>query len=119
MFQNFRKSPPKIKTAPAPAKRAAQSVPAFLQSIVLTVAETWETPSPDQYDHARHGYVEHLQQPFLKLEKARQLKTVLAMHKVERMIELAPDFFEKALSRSAFETGYFIERGNDDDEKNS
>ena len=35
---------------------------------------------------------------------------------VEWMIEIAPDFFEKALRRSAFETGHFIQ-GDDDDGK--
>ena len=114
-----RRNKSKIKAGPAPTNSNVQSVPVYLQSILLTVAETWETPSPDQYDHARQGYIEHLQQPFLKLEKIRQIKTVLVTHKMERMIELAPDFFEKALSRSAFETGYFIERGKSDDEKNT
>jgi len=104
-----RRNKSKFKTAPAPSKRAAQSTPAYLNPIVLTVEETWETPDADQYDYARESYVEHLQKPFLKLETDRRLKTVLVTHKVERMIELAPDFFEKALSRSAFETGYFIE----------
>ncbi len=91
-----------------PTSAAAQSLPDYLRPIVLTVGETWEIPDADQYDYAREGYVEQLQKPFLKLEKDRRLKTVLVTHKVERMIELAPEFFEKALSRSNFETGYFI-----------
>ena len=115
----FQKKKTKIKAASAPKFSNAQSIPAYLQSIILTVAESWNAPDPGQYDHARQGYIEHLQQPFLKLEKIRQVKTVLVTHKVERMIELAPEYFEKALGRSAFETGYFIERGKSDDEKNT
>ena len=101
----------KPETATVSATIAAQTIPAYLLPIVLTVEDTWEAPDADQYDHAREGYLEHLQQPFLELEKDRQALAVLVTHKVEQMIELAPDFFEKALSRSAFETGYFIERG--------
>lgn len=112
-----RRNKSKAKAAPASIIDATQSVPAYLQSIVLSVAETWHSPDPNQYDHARQGFVDHLQNPFLKLEKSRQLKTVLVTHKVERMIELAPNFFERALSRSAFETGYFIEKGKNDAKK--
>ena len=103
----------------APVSNAVQSLAAYLKPIVLTVEETWEIPDADQYDYAREGYVEYLQQPFIKLEKERRLKTVLVTHKVERMIELAPEFFEKALSRSAFETGYFIEGGKNNASQNT
>ncbi len=108
----------KPEAAPIPVSTVTQSVPTYLKPIVLAVEEAWEAPDADQYDHARAGYLEHLQQPFLELEKDRQALAVLVTHKVEQMIELAPDFFEKALSRSAFETGYFIERGESNVRKN-
>ncbi len=111
-----RKKPPKIETASALINSAAKLLPDYLQEVVRTVEVNWEEPDSDQYDHAYQGYLEEQQTPFLKLELIRAQKVARAKHIAERMIEIAPEYFEKALSRSAFETGYFIEKGKTDDQ---
>ena len=107
----------KFKAAPAPSKRAAQSVPHYLKLIVRTVEELWEKPDPNQYDGAYQDYLIDLQKPIEEIETAIEEKTVLFRCTVERMVEIAPDLFEKALGRSAFETDYFIDKNKENDEE--
>ena len=112
----FRRKKAALEAAPAPVSRGAQSVPLYIEPVVLTVEETWEEPDPDQYDHAYQGYLDDLQKPIESIETAIEEKAAVFRCTVERMVEIAPDFFEKALARSAFETGYFIDTDKDHDQ---
>ncbi len=106
---------PKTQTAPALSKSPVQTVRSYIKPLVLTVEETWEAPDSDQYDHAYQGYLEELHRPIDAIEQEIQQKLAAFRCKVEQMVEIAPDLFDKALSRSAFETGYLIERGGTHD----
>ena len=98
---------------PVPLRHRGDEIPAYLKPLVLTVEEDWEAPDPAQFQNALQAYVEDLLEPLDGMERALDEKRVLFRCKVERMMELAPEFFEKALARSAFEAGIFIENGGE------
>lgn len=111
-----RKKTVPVDAPPAQVTRASKEVPAYLQPLVATVEETWEAPDPAQFESSLDGFTEELLRPLSEEELRIAEERALFRSTVERMIEIAPDFFEKALRRSAFETGYFIQ-GDDDDGK--
>ena len=55
----------KSGNATASMSDTVQPYPDYLKPIILSVSDSWELPDADQYDYAREGYVEHLQQPFI------------------------------------------------------
>lgn len=115
----LKRPPAQIQAPSAPVQRASQEVPSHLKPLVLTVEETWEAPDPAQYENALQDHMAALLEPLDEQERSIEEKRVLFRRTVERMVEIAPDLFEKALARSAFETGYFIGGGNDGPDKTS
>ncbi len=101
-----------IEAAPVPIPRAADGVAAYLVPLVKTVKEDWETPDAEQYDHAYRRYLEEILEPIEDMQDALDEKQLLFSLKLQRMIEIAPDLFDKALRRHSLETGYFIERND-------
>ena len=111
MLRNFPKPRPKNEALPIHSERASDGAADYLQPIVRAIEETWEAPDPDQFDHAYQGYLEALFAPIELLESEHAEQTDLFRFQLQRMIEIAPDLFEKALRRSAYETGYLIDKG--------
>ncbi len=107
----FRKKKPKIQAFSASVK----SYPGSSRPLVQTVIENWEAPASEQYDHAFEEYLANLAEPTFELVKARRAKTVLLVHTIERMRELAPDFYEQAISHAGLNQQNLIERRSDDD----
>ena len=114
MFNPFNKSKPDIQAAPFPVVTAAQSAPDYLRSIVEAVEDGWELPASEQYDHAFHFYMADLLRPIEAMEEDFADKQLLLRSHVQRMVEIAPDLFDKALRRTPFESGYLIEGDNQD-----
>lgn len=111
MIKRFLKQRRKTEALPVQRKQASDGAPDYLQPIVRTVEESWEAPDPDQFDNAYQGYLEELLPPVDQLEGELAEKTDQFRFQMQRMIEIAPDLFEKALRRSAYETGHLIEKG--------
>lgn len=105
----FGRKKTEIEAAPVPVVRASRGAPTYLTSLVKTVEESWEIPDAGQYDHAYQGYLGEILEPIEDMQGALDEKHLLFRLKLQRMIEIAPDLFEKALRRHALETGYFIE----------
>ncbi len=103
-----------VLAPPARLKRASNDAPAYLQALVRAVEESWEAPDAAQYENCFDHYVEALLEPLTEEHLSIEETLALFRSKVERMIEIAPDLFEKALRRSPLETGYFIDGGDDD-----
>ena len=110
----FRNREVSFEAPPAPDRRNAHDVSEWLRPLVMTVEQGWEAPDADQYDHAFQGYLETILDPIAELESALEEKQLVFRLKLQRMIEIAPDLFDRALRRSAFEAGYFIEKGKND-----
>lgn len=110
----FRNREVSFEAQPAPDRRIARDVSEWLRPLVMAVEQGWEAPDADQYDHAFQGYLDTILDPIAELEAALEEKQLVFRLKLQRMIEIAPDLFDRALRRSAFEAGYFIEKGNDD-----
>jgi len=108
----FRNKTPRIQASTP----AVKPQPNFLRPLVRTVLENWETPAPEQYGHGFEEYLESIKQPIGALEKEKRTKTVLLIHTVERMMELAPDFYERAISRAGLDQQKLIEWRSDNDE---
>jgi hypothetical protein len=109
MFNPFKKSKPEIQAPPLPVVSATQNAPDYLQPIVEVVEENWELPASDQFDHAFNLFVEELLRPIEMMEDDFADRQLVLQGHVQRMVEIAPDLFDKAMRRTPFESGYFIE----------
>ena len=107
----FRKKAPKIQALTP----AVEPYPNHLKPLVRSVIENWEVPAHEQYDHALEEYLAGLKRPNLALEKEKRGKTVRLIHTVERMMELAPDFYERAISHVGLDQQHLIEWRSDDE----
>lgn len=114
-MQVFRwKRKAKIKAAPIAALRRGQVLPEYLKSLVATVEEDWELPDPAQYQNCLEQYLDDILLPLSEMEEALDDKRIQFRIKVQRMREIAPDLFEKALRRTAFEAGYLLREDEHD-----
>jgi hypothetical protein len=114
-----------FKRKPAPATplaaplfaqaSATPTAPAYLKPIVATVEENWEAPDAAQYQHSFDGYIHETLLPIAELEDELEAQRLQFRLKVERMIEIAPDLFDKALRKSGLEVGYLIGEPRDAD----
>ena len=82
---------------------------------MATVEENWEAPDAAQYQHSFDGYLHDLLTPIAGLEDELEAKRLQFRLKVERMIEIAPDLFDKALRKSGLEVGYLVGEPRDAD----
>lgn len=94
--------------------KASKTTPSYLTPLTATVAENWEAPDAAQYQHSFDGYLQELLLPIAGLEDDLEAQQLQFRLKVERMIEIAPDLFDKALRKSGLETGYLIKEPRDD-----
>ena len=108
------KSKPEIQAPPLAVASASQSAPDYLMPIVEVVEESWELPCADQFDHAFRLYVEALLRPIETMDDEFADQQLVLFGHVQRMVEIAPDLFDKAMRRTPFETGYFIESEKQD-----
>lgn len=114
LFQ--RKPPPTPVSAPLFAQPTAKdTAPSYLKTLVATVEETWEAPDAAQYQHSFDGYLQETLLPIAQLEDELEAQRLQFRLKVERMIEIAPDLFDKALRKSGLEVGYFVREPRDAD----
>ena len=111
-----RKPPPTPLAAPLLTQpTATQAAPAYLKPLVATVEEAWEAPDAAQYQHSFNGYIHETLLPIAELEDALEAQRLQFRLKVERMIEIAPDLFDKALRKSGLEVGYLMGEPRDAD----
>ncbi|MEM6914118.1 MAG: hypothetical protein AAF511_09085 [Pseudomonadota bacterium] len=111
-----RNPPPTPVSAPLFVQpTATENAPAYLKTIVGTVEETWEAPDAAQYQHSFDGYIQDTLLPIAQLEDELEAQRLQFRLKVERMIEIAPDLFDKALRKSGLEVGYFVGEPRDAD----
>ena len=113
----FRKRPHNaldIKSPSALNRKAQQLTLTCFRPLVATVESDWEAPAPEHYETAYQAFVEELLEPLDELNQSIDEKRTLMRTRIERMIEIAPDLFEKALERSGLERQYLVERGQDD-----
>ncbi|WP_316861071.1 hypothetical protein [uncultured Cohaesibacter sp.] len=94
---------------PAPVIKASQEVPDYLGDIVAQVEEHWESVDPEQFDHALEAFNEANFIPLEMLETDLEKQGLELRNVLQRMIEVAPDFFDKALRRSGWESGYLLD----------
>lgn len=112
MFNPFKKSKPDLQASPFPIRSAAQSAQDCLLPIVEVVEENWELPASEQFDHAFHFFMVESLRPIEAMEEDFADKKLLLRSRVQRMVEIAPDLFDKALRRTPYESGYLIEGGS-------
>lgn len=112
MFNPFKKSKPELQASPFPITSAAQGAQDYLQPIVEVVEENWELPASEQFDHAFHFFMVESLRPIEAMEEDFANKQLLLRSHVQRMVEIAPDLFDKALRRTPYESGYLIEGGS-------
>lgn len=93
--------------------KASATAPSYLAPLTETVEESWEAPDAAQYQHSFDDYLHELLAPIAELEDALEQQRLQFHLKVERMMEIAPDLFEKALRKSGLETGYLIKEPRD------
>jgi hypothetical protein len=108
------KKPASIEAAPFARPSATETAPVYLKPIVSTVQETWEEPDAAQYQHSFDGYIHDILTPIATLEDDLEAQRLQLRLKIERMMEIAPDLFEKALRKSGLETDYLLEGPRDD-----
>ncbi|MFN3226828.1 MAG: hypothetical protein ACE360_11335 [Hyphomicrobiales bacterium] len=120
MFPNpFALIPKPVKRTPIEAPvvfepKAAKSAPNYLTAIVSNVEENWEQPDPAQYQYGFEGYIQDILGPIAELEDELEQQQLQLRLKIERMMEIAPDLFDKALRKSGLEIRYFIGEPRDD-----
>lgn len=112
MFNPFRKSKPDLQPSPFSITRAVQETQDYLHPIIEVVEENWELPASEQFDHAFHFFMVESLQPIEAMEEDFADKKLLLRSHVQRMVEIAPDLFDKALRRTPYESGYLIEGGS-------
>lgn len=105
----------RLDAQPFPQPSASQTVPHYLKPIVATVEENWEAPDAAQYQHSFDGYLHDLLMPIAGLEDELEAKRLQFRLKVERMIEIAPDLFDKALRKNGLHVGYLVGEPRDAD----
>ena len=114
----FKRKPPVALPLAAPPftpPTATDTAPADLKPIVATVEEGWEAPDAAQYQHSFDGYIHDTLLPIAALEDELEAQRLQFRLKVERMIEIAPDLFDKALRKSGLEVGYLVGEPRDAD----
>lgn len=112
----FEKLRSDANTAPraVPAKGIAGTASDHLAQLIDQFEESWEAPAGEQFEHVFQAYTEELLAPVAALDDELAEKKVELRGHVQRMVELAPDLFDKAMRRTPYRTGFFIEQENDD-----
>ena len=105
---HFKKKIHTVEAPVVPQDRSSDAASPYLKPLVAWVEEHWEVPPAEQYEHSYQGYLEEITDPIEGLEDRLEEKELLLRLKVQRMIEIAPDLFEKALRCNGVETQYFI-----------
>ena len=65
-----------------------------------------ECPAAHEYASAREEYARAIEEPFLQINEQREIKRAQLLDKAEELAALAPDFVERSLRQSPFETRY-------------
>jgi hypothetical protein len=89
--------------------REKEDCPEWLEAIIDDVRD-WEVPDSDQLAHAFDGYMASLSAPIEALEQEQQERILRGRQLIQRLSEIAPDLFEKALQRYPMDTGYYLEK---------
>lgn len=103
-----------VDAAPKPVRLKDAIKADYLVRLTQPFEESWEAPASEQFEHAFQAYVDDLLAPAEALDDELAEKKVLLRGHVQRMVEIAPDLFDKAMRRTPFETGFFIEQENGD-----
>ncbi len=73
---------------------------------ILEDVKRLELPDHDQLDHAFQGYLDELHAPFEAHDEAIETLVLEAREIVQRVLEIAPDLFDKAMRRSPLDNAY-------------
>ena len=84
--------------------------PDWLEAVIQDV-RNWEVPDIDQLDHAFDGFLEAQSAPIEEIDRQQLERILRGRELVQRLLEIAPDLFEKALQRYPLDTGYYLDGG--------
>ena len=99
----FKTSSQNFKAKIRASTPAVKSYPRFAYRIIRCVIESWEEPQAEQYENAYEEFIQELSAPARALQRQRRAQIVRITTKIDRMKELAPDLFERALSHTGIE----------------
>lgn len=114
LFRRKVKSHTRVEAPVALMRPAPETLPAYLSPLLTAVEDDWEAPDAGQYQHSFECYLADRLTPLGDMQDALEEQKLLFRLKVERMIEIAPDLFDKVLRRSGFETGFLIDGVSDE-----
>lgn len=90
-----------------------EEYPEYMRGIIEAI-ERGEAPKHEQLEYAYEKFVEHITNPLRQMDQDQHELWLRARSVAERMIELAPEFFDRALRRHPRETAYFIEKNTEE-----
>jgi len=82
--------------------------PDWLEAVIRDV-RNWEVPDADQLYHAFDSFLEAQSAPIEAIDKQQLERIMSGREIIQRLIEIAPDLFEKALTRYPFDTGFYLD----------
>jgi hypothetical protein len=98
---------PKQQTSEAThAETISQKTNERIAELVRQLEESWEEIGGEQFEAAFEAFVDDLNEPVEAMEDELADKTIELRTQVQRMMEVAPDLFDKALKNSPHHSGF-------------